>query len=129
VKLRIRGDSLRLRLTRGEVQQLRATGRVSDTTRFGPRTLEYALYSADIDAPRARFEADCIEVALPRALANTWADTEQVGIEAEQALDEGPDPDALRLLIEKDFQCLAPRAGEEDSDTFPHPGADAGASC
>jgi hypothetical protein len=129
VKLRIRGDSLRLRLTRGEVQQLRATGRVSAATHFGPRTFEYALCSAEIDAPRARFEADCIEVALPRALANDWADSERVGIEAEQAVDGGADPRVLRLLIEKDFQCLAPRAGEEDSDTFPHPEADSGASC
>lgn len=129
MKLRIRGDSLRLRLTRGEVQQLRATGRVSATTRFGPRTLEYALCSTEIDAPRARFEADCIEVALPRALANTWADSEQVGIEAEQDLDLPADAGTLRLLIEKDFQCLAPRDGEQDSDTFPHPDAESGASC
>ncbi|KIG12893.1 hypothetical protein DB30_00914 [Enhygromyxa salina] len=121
MKLRIRGDSLRLRLTRGEVQQLRATGRVSATTDFGARTLEYALATAEVDAAQARFEGDCIEVTLPRTTANAWADTEQVGIEAEQG--------ALRLLIEKDFQCLAPRAGEEDSDTFPHPNADSGASC
>ncbi|WP_146157752.1 DUF7009 family protein [Enhygromyxa salina] len=121
MKLRIRGDSLRLRLTRGEVQQLRTTGRVSASTQFGARTLEYVLCSADVDAAQARFEGDCIEVTLPRSLANTWADTEQVGIEAEQGV--------LRLLIEKDFQCLAPRAGEEDSDTFPHPDADSGASC
>ena len=96
-------------------------------THFGPRTLEYALSSANVDAPQARFEADCIEVTLPRALANTWADTEQVGIEAEQALDDNGG--TLRLLIEKDFQCLAPREGEEDSDTFPHPNAASGASC
>lgn len=27
----------------------------------------------------------------------------------------------LRILIEKDFSCLEPRDGEEDTDTFAHP--------
>jgi hypothetical protein len=125
VKLRIRGDSLRLRLTRGEVDQLRATDEVRETVRFGPRALDYVLRCAELDAPRARFEDDAIVVELPRAAAHAWADTDQVGIEAEQALDDG----ALRLLIEKDFKCLAPREGEDDSDAFPHPGAESGASC
>jgi len=35
----------------------------------------------------------------------------------------------LALLIEKDFQCLAPRDGEQDLDTFPNPAAESGASC
>ena len=126
MKLRIRGDSLRLRLTRTEVRTLRDEGRVVEATRFGPRVaLEYALVCEAVDAPVARFLDRRIEVALPRERARAWAESDEVGIEAEQALPEG----ALRLLIEKDFQCLAPREGEDDSDAFPHPGAEAGASC
>ena len=125
VKLRIRGDSLRLRLTRGEVDQLRETGEVSETVHFGARDLAYALVRGPVDAPTARFDADRIEIVLPAATADAWASSEQVGIEAEQALASG----SLRLLIEKDFQCLAPRGGEDDSDAFPNPGAETGASC
>jgi hypothetical protein len=125
VKLRIRGDSLRLRLTRGEVTSLREHGEVAETIHFGGRALEYVLRSAEVDAPRASFVGDRIEVAIPRAAAETWAGSDQVGIEAEQELEGG----SLRLLIEKDFQCLAPREGEDDSDAFPHPGAESGASC
>ena len=28
------------------------------------------------------------------------------------------------ILVEKDFQCLAPREGEDESDMFPHPDGD-----
>lgn len=125
MKLRIRGDSLRLRLARGEVEHLAETGEVRETIHFGARALDYALRCAELDQPRAQFEAEAIIVELPRAAALAWARSDQVGIEAEQPLAEG----VLRLLIEKDFKCLAPREGEDDSDAFPHPGAATGASC
>lgn len=125
MKLRIRGDSLRLRLTQGEVRSLRETGSVIETLHFGPSALHYELRSADVDAPVASFDGGHIVVSLPRARANAWADGDEVGIAAEQALAQG----TLALLIEKDFQCLAPREGEDDVDAFPHPGAESGASC
>jgi hypothetical protein len=30
----------------------------------------------------------------------------------------------LNILVEKDFACLAPRAGEDERDMYPHPNAD-----
>ena len=125
VKLRIRGDSLRLRLTRGEVRQLRETGSVVETIHFGVGELQYELRSADVATPVASFDGSRIAVSLPREQANAWADGDEVGIAAEQALAGGQ----LSLLIEKDFRCLAPRGGEDDGDAFPHPGAESGASC
>lgn len=125
MKLRIRGDSLRLRLTRGEVRQLRETGRVVETTHFGDAELSYQLLAADVPSPVARFDGGSIVVSLPRTQAEAWADSEQVGITATQAVAHG----SLALLIEKDFRCLAPREGEDDSDAFPHPGVESGASC
>lgn len=122
MKLRIRGDSLRLRLSQAEIARLRETGEVADRIHFGDRSLDYALVSADVLAPSARFDGDRIEVAIPHAVARGWAQSEQVGIEAEQALASG----TLRLLIEKDFKCLAPRPGEDDGDAFPNPGAESG---
>jgi hypothetical protein len=124
MKLRIRGDSLRLRLSQAELTRLHETGEVGDRIGFGDRSLDYALVRADIDAPRARFDGDRIEVALPHAIARIWIESDQVGIEAEQASPTG----TLRLLIEKDFKCLAPRPGEDDSDAFPNPDAGTG-SC
>ncbi|NVB40950.1 hypothetical protein G6O69_24130 [Pseudenhygromyxa sp. WMMC2535] len=127
MKLRIRADSLRLRLTQSEVRQLRAEGRVSEVIHFGPgRALEYALVASEAaEHPQARYEGALVEVSLPLALAHTWAEGDAVSIRHEQALPEG----ALSLLIEKDFQCLAPREGEDDGDAFPNPQAADGATC
>jgi hypothetical protein len=47
-----------------------------------------------------------------------WASTEQVSIAADESLDGG---DFLKILVEKDFACLAPRDGEDEADMFPHP--------
>lgn len=125
MKLRIRGDSLRLRLTRGEIDRLGDQGRVEQAIHFGPASaLTYAIELAEVDEPIARFEHARITVALPRTRALAWARGDEVGIAAEQALPEG----SLALLIEKDFQCLAPR-GEQDGDAFPHPKAASGERC
>ena len=55
---------------------------------------------------------------LPEAEVRQWASTEQVSIAANETLDDG---DLLKILVEKDFACLAPREGEDESDIFPHP--------
>lgn len=124
MKLRIRADSLRLRLTRGELERLRDEGRVAQTIHFGASELGYAIELGEREAVAASYEASTITVTLPRAVALAWIGGDEVGIAATQALPEGE----LALLIEKDFQCLAPR-GEQDADAFPHPEAKHGASC
>lgn len=123
MKLRVRGNSLRLRLTRSEVASVAADGEVSERTVIGPgRALEYRLRTdAAARDVSADFRDGCVEVTLPAAIAAHWAGSEQVSIDAEQALAGG---DALRILVEKDFACLAERPGEDDSDAFPHPDAD-----
>jgi hypothetical protein len=125
VKLRIRADTLRLRLTRSEVDQLCERGRVAQAIHFGPdAALKYAVELGSGDRVQARYEGATITVTLPRALALDWAAGDEVGIFAVQPLPEGE----LSLLIEKDFHCLVPR-GEQDDDAFPHPKAGSGASC
>ncbi len=118
MKLRILGDSLRLRLSQGDVKALQSSGRIEDTIHFGPTQLSYALELAEVGSPHARFEGHTICVALPRDSARAWAQGDAVSIEATQLL-EGER--TLSLLIEKDFKCAIPRAGEEGYDGFPHP--------
>ena len=55
---------------------------------------------------------------LPVSEVQDQASTEQVSIEAEEILDDG---DHLKILIEKDFACLAPREDEDESDMYSHP--------
>jgi hypothetical protein len=125
MKLRIRGNSLRLRLTRGEVAEIGAGCAVEETIEFGgepSQKLIYALVPADdLESPDAVFDSGRIAVFIPKSQAAEWARTSQIGIEAEKPIGDDADGRSLRILIEKDFACLETRAGEEDADAFAHP--------
>ena len=122
MKLRIRGNSIRLRLTQSEVAEFEATGKVEERTEFGSgQTFSYSLVRYDNgDRTHAEFDGGGIRVVLAEKEARRWTDSNQVGIEAVQPL--GTDSQ-LRILIEKDFACLADRQGEEDANAFPNPRA------
>lgn len=121
MKLRMRANSIRLRLTQSEVRQLAESGRVEETIDFGTGFGGRFVYCLVIDdgKPEVRSAADNgrITVFLPRTLAESWIGTETVGVEADQQTDGGN----LRLLIEKDFACLHAAADEDESDAFPNP--------
>ena len=127
MKLRIKGDSVRLRLTRSEVELISALEAVEATCRFGPRhgqALRYRLVpSHEAEHMEARFEAGTVTVVLPAQLARGWATNEEVGFESVQPLDGEA---SLRLLVEKDFKCLTPRVDENESDHYPPPPRGAG---
>lgn len=120
MKLRIRDNSIRLRLTQAEVNTVSSEGRVCARVSFpGGAGLDYAVESSDVTTrPSARFSEGALEVQLPESAVKRWASTEQVSIAAQETLDDG---NLLQILVEKDFACLAPREGEDESDMFPHP--------
>ena len=124
MKLRILDDSLRLRVSQSELQELRTSGRVQATIHFGPGPEQRLVYALVVDPEAQRVSAILtdreIVVHLPRAAAHAWADTDEVSLQAEQSL--GPDGH-LALLIEKDFKCLVARPGEEAYDGFANPKA------
>ncbi len=131
MKLRIKGNSLRLRLTRSEVAQLATDDFVTETIQFGvgdDAELEYAVQSqSNAEEITVRFNPGRIAVIVPYFKVAEWAaDEEMVGISAENDVG-GLEP--LRILIEKDFVCLSRDEsgfrsdGEDDSDAYPHPNA------
>lgn len=122
VKLRIRDNSIRLRLMRAEVNSLRDEGLVTASTDFpGGRSFGYSVESSPASVNPAAFLSDGkIIVRLPEAAVLAWAGSEQVSIEGEQILTDG---ERLKVLVEKDFVCLTGRDDEDESDMFPHPEA------
>lgn len=120
MKLRIRDNSVRVRLTRGEVDDLRDNGVVSARTGFpGSREFQYRVESSPASViPGAFFSDNIVTVRLPETTVLAWANSEQVSIAGEQRLDDG---EQLMILVEKDFACLAPRKGEDETDMFEHP--------
>ncbi len=125
MKLRIRGDSIRMRLKRGEVDQIAAGASIVEETHFPNTVLTFRLDISENDDASASFNNGTLVVSLPKSTVLDWAGTDEVSLVAEQKLSgEG----SLSLLVEKDFSCLEPghhRECEDDADTFPHPRAEA----
>jgi len=115
MKLRIQGNSLRLRVTQREVAELRDRGRVGSQVEFSPgQALIYLLEgSRHAKSVTAAFDGQAIRVTVPTHVMKEWADGDQVSIET-------PSQAGLHLLIEKDFQCLHAR-GEHNRDAYAHP--------
>jgi hypothetical protein len=127
MKLRIKGSSLRLRLTQSEVRELEAGGEVSEQVQFGGgNTLTYRL-ATDPSSGRisAAYGNGLIDIRVPRSTAVTWCQTDQVTLSHSEPVKGGE----LRVVIEKDWNCLAPRSEEDESDSFPHPDTGTGKSC
>ena len=118
MKLRIRGNSIRLRLGQSEVQRLSDGSAVEEHTQFGPSSrLVYSIAPSDTFA--ATFNDGRIILRVPRPILRNWATTDQVGIESEQKIGDG----SLKILIEKDFECTGRRDDPERADAYPNPNA------
>ncbi|MCB0762322.1 MAG: hypothetical protein KDC12_12420 [Flavobacteriales bacterium] len=121
MKLRIRGNTVRLRLMQGEVNDLKDNGSVSEVVQFGTLpgdALVYVLRSAPVDHVYTIFSGGRLEVQVPEETVAQWAGSDEVSIEA--VVSNGS-KDGLSILIEKDFACLSDRPNEDDSDAFPNP--------
>ncbi len=122
MKLRVRDNSIRLRLTRSEVELVRNDGLVRGRVPFaGRNNFDYVLESSPATVnPEAHISNNVLTVRIPEAEIISWSESNEVSISASQILDGG---DQLNILVEKDFACLAPREGEDETDMYPHPEA------
>lgn len=121
MKIRIQGNSIRLRLSQTEVREFGDSGRVSCAVQIGnlpQETLHYSIEKGNYPNIQAMYAMNEIRVLVPNQAGKEWADSETIGLENIMNLGNGH---SLRILIEKDFQCLNPRTGEDDLDTFPNP--------
>jgi hypothetical protein len=114
MKLRIQGNSLRVRVTQKEVAQLRRSHHVEALFEFGPgNELTYSLDgSVWAGSATVIFDGHAIRITVPARVMTEWTETGRVGIEATSQ--------SVKLLIEKDYQCLH-GPGEQDADAYPHP--------
>jgi hypothetical protein len=121
MKLRIKGNSLRIRVTRSELMKLIDTGHIEETIYFSSdeqSRLTYALeHESGLNSPTVRYQLPEVVIVLPKKEAATWAESNQVGIYA--SVDLGP-LGPLDLIVEKDFACLD-LSDADNLDTFPNP--------
>ena len=118
MKIRIKGNSIRLRLTKPEVETFATSGRYEERTQIGQNTLVYVLQAkAGISQLEANFEQNTVTIFFPSDEKELWANSNRVGYSNNEAWN---DPETLSLLVEKDFTCLD-NTVEDQSDNYPNP--------
>lgn len=84
MKLRIKGNSLRLRALRSEAARLIQTGRLQETIQFAREDsakLSYALeFSAGVMEMTLRYRPQEVTVRLPTLEARRWFESDEVGV-------------------------------------------------
>lgn len=112
MKIRIKGNSLRYRLTKTDVAIFSKEGYLEEKTTFGSQSLIYALQRSVVDELTATFQYNKITLFMPDKMAEEWESTDRVGFENSIS--------PLYVLIEKDFKCLD-NVAEDQSDNYPNP--------
>lgn len=122
MKLRIRGNSLRLRLSQNEVSRFALGETIAENTLFSAdSSLSYSLFTTtQMTEIHADLTPQGISVKVPLELVKTWAHSNQISLTHKQVNGSMED---LFILIEKDFVCLKPRDNthEDESDLFTNP--------
>ena len=114
MKLRFEKNSVRYRIRKTELAQLKQDGFVQETVTFEHATLTYELRIKKVDELFAEFSNNTVIIHIPNNIANTFINTEEVGIYKSIQL---KDNQTLDIIIEKDFPC---KDGPEEnrSDKF-----------
>lgn len=120
MKLRIMGNSLRLRITPSEMTRLLDSGRIEETVYFAADAnarLTYAIeHAPGVEVISVRWSPQEAVVVIASDEVRRWAKGTDVGLYGETFTSHGP----LKLSVEKDFACLD-KSDAENADTFPNP--------
>lgn len=119
MKIRIKGNSIRLRLTKSEVDTLAATGMIEEKTEFDDNSFRYKLQTKKgIATLDAIIDNNTITVLMPEKVAIQWPDNTIVSHPHTKELKNGK---SLLLLVEKDFKCIDAPPHEDQSDNYENP--------
>ncbi|MVN22266.1 DUF7009 family protein [Mucilaginibacter arboris] len=119
MKIRIKGNSVRLRLSRPEIELFGKEGYLEEKTEFGKSAFVYAIQKLfDGKSLDASFTDKKLTLFVPQKIVQEWISTEVVGFSHELPIGENK---TLFLLIEKDFKCVDGEETEDQSDYFDNP--------
>lgn len=118
MKIRIKGASVRFRLTKTEVSTIVHKGYLEDYTPFPVHAFIYALEKTDNgNELSATFEDHKLTMKVPATMLKNWDINDVITHENDMPLN---DTESLHLLLEKDFVCLD-NTDEDQSDNYANP--------
>jgi hypothetical protein len=112
MKIRIKGNSLRFRLTRVDLLSLTETGYVEDKIDFIGKSLFYGLEIKSDGDLSVTFSNNAITLFMPEFMMQDWENEDRIGFESHDG--------KVHLLVEKDFTCLD-KVNEDQSNNYPNP--------
>jgi hypothetical protein len=119
MKIRIKGNSIRMRLTRSEVESFGKEGYLEERTEFGDKIFIYALaVKTSGNELSATFAGEKITMYVPVQMVSEWTTTDKVGYDNVMAVGDGK---SLSLLLEKDFKCIDDNVLENQDDNYENP--------
>ncbi len=119
MKVRIKGNSVRYRLSKSEVDKFGELGVLNETTETLGETFCYQLLRAPVDFLSVHFHQNTLTFSVPQHIAQEWVQTEEIGYQHKLQLPNGKE---VFLLLEKDFVCID-NTFEDQSDNYPNPNA------
>jgi hypothetical protein len=118
MKIRIKGNTIRYRLTRSETDYFAKMKAIEEKTDFGTSSFIYALISSkESTTVSADYYEGKITVRIPENISEEWTSTNKVGVDGEMEIGNGKN---LYILVEKDFKCLD-TTNEDQSDNYENP--------
>ena len=118
MKIRIKGNTIRYRLTKTEVTTFAKTGYFSEQTEFATTIFSYELKAKEaISGLEVDYEHNTITVYFPDSEKSDWATSSKVGFENIYKTSAGKE---IFILVEKDFVCMDETV-EDQSDNYPNP--------
>ena len=122
MKMRIQGNSLRIRVGRSELAHFLHEGRIDDTVQFtaapeGRLTYALEVSPAGITQTQVRYSPPEVVVILTPRQVDQWSQETEVGVYTKVPIGA---EDSLEVIVEKDFACLD-GSDEGNKDTFVNP--------
>ena len=123
MKVRILGNSVRLRIKMHEADAIRETGWIEEVLEFGPSESDKLRFRIVTGEETFAIEQQGMQISVivPRAVIDEWTSTDMVGFEEKITTSKGRD---ISVLIEKDFACLDGER-EDEEGSYPNPMEDA----
>lgn len=118
MKIRIKGNSVRFRLVKKDVETISTNGYVEEATNFGATVFKYALKKDNVSKElSASYTDNTITVNIPASFLEGWATNDIITFKGNMPIGNG---EMLSILVEKDFVCLD-HTDEDQSDNYANP--------
>jgi hypothetical protein len=118
MKIRVKGNSIRFRLVKKDVETITTEGYLEEATSFGSTIFKYALKKDDAsDKLSATYAGNTITVYMPATFLEGWATNGIITFKGNMPIGNN---EMLAILVEKDFVCLD-HTDEDQSDNYANP--------